>query len=50
VSRTFLGQLALEVERVVPFERAVLDLDRFRFALFRRLRHFVVLLDCFGQV
>ena len=40
----FFGQLALKVERVVPFERAVLDLDRFGFALFRRLRHLVLLL------
>ena len=38
----FLGELAFEVERIVPFERGVLDLRAFRrvlLGLFRQLRH-----------
>ena len=35
----FLGQLAFQVERIVPFERGILDLDRLRVAFFCNLRH-----------
>ena len=35
----FLGQLAFEVERIVPFERGVLDLGAFRLAFSRLLRN-----------
>ena len=34
----FLGQFAFEVERIVPFERGVLDLGAFRLVLFRFFR------------
>ena len=36
----FLGQLAFQVERIVPFERGVLDRDRLWFRVFRKLRLF----------
>jgi hypothetical protein len=35
----FLGQFTFEIERILPFEGGVLDLDRFAFALLRKLRH-----------
>ena len=35
----FFGQFAFEIERILPFEGGILDLDRFAFALLRKLRH-----------
>ena len=33
------GQFTFEIERIFPFEGGILDLDRFAFALLRKLRH-----------
>ena len=41
----FLGQLAFEIERIVPLERRVLDREGLAVALLRKLRHEVLLPD-----
>ena len=41
----FLGQLAFKIERVVPLERRVLDREGLAVALFRKLRHGLLLMN-----